>query len=141
MRREAEGVDEEEDRAVAGAGVLGRLAGGAEDGLDVLAVRLDRVHAERDGAVGEVVDRAVHVEYGVDSAHLLFSTQKIAGTFQSCARFSASWNMPVFVAPSPRNATATLGSLCCLNAYAAPAMIPSPPPTTAFEPMLPRGMS
>ena len=31
---------------------------------------------------------------GVDSAHLLSSRTNTAGTFQSCARFNASWNDP-----------------------------------------------
>ena len=42
---------------------------------------------------------------GVDSAQWLSSSTNTAGTFQSCARFSASWNVPMFVAPSPKNAT------------------------------------
>ena len=47
---------------------------------------------------------------GVDSAQWLSSQTNTAGTFQSCPRLSASWNAPVLVAPSPKNATATRGS-------------------------------
>ena len=46
---------------------------------------------------------------GVDSAQWLCSQTNTAGTFQSWARLSASWKVPMFVAPSPKNATATLG--------------------------------
>src|SRR3954464_8793561 len=56
---------------------------------------------------------------GADSAHLLSSSTNTAGTFQSCARFSASWNVPMFVAPSPKNATATRGSPRSWNGGAA----------------------
>ena len=66
---------------------------------------------------------------------------KTAGTFQSWARFSASWKVPMFVAPSPKNATPTRGSPRSLNASAAPVMAGSPPPTTAFAPRFPRSTS
>ena len=66
---------------------------------------------------------------------------KTAGTVQSCARFSDSWNVPMFVAPSPKKATATRGSERSLKASAAPTMPGSPPPTTAFAPRFPRSKS
>ncbi len=47
----------------------------------------------------------------------------------------------MFVAPSPKNATATRGSERILKASAAPTMPGSPPPTTAFAPMFPRSKS
>ena len=78
---------------------------------------------------------------GVDSAQWLFSQTNTAGTFQSCARFSASWKVPMFVAPSPKKASATRGSPRSLNASAAPAIPGSPPPTTALAPRLPRSTS
>ena len=78
---------------------------------------------------------------GVDSAHSLFSQTKSVFVFQSCARLSDSWNVPVFVAPSPKNATATRGSSRSLNARPAPTIAGSPPPTTAFAPRLPRSTS
>ena len=53
---------------------------------------------------------------GVDSAHSLFSQTNSVFVFQSCARLSDSWKVPVFVAPSPKNATATRGSSRSLNA-------------------------
>src|SRR5205085_2772612 len=78
---------------------------------------------------------------GVDSAHLLSSRTKTAGTFQSCAMFNASWNVPMFVAPSPKNATATRGSPRSWNASAMPVICGRPPPTTAFAPRFPRSTS
>ncbi len=42
---------------------------------------------------------------GVDSAQWLFSQTKTVFVFQSCARLSDSWKVPMFVAPSPKNAT------------------------------------
>ena len=42
--------------------------------------------------------------------------------------FSASWNVPMFVAPSPKNASATRGSPRSWNASAAPVICGSPPP-------------
>src|SRR5919202_1799333 len=59
---------------------------------------------------------------GVDSAQWLFSQTNTAGTFHSCARLSDSWNVPMFVAPSPKNATATRGSSRNWNASAAPTL-------------------
>ena len=54
-------------------------------------------------------------DIGVDSAQPFISSTKSAGTFQSCARLSDSWNVPVLVAPSPKNATATRCSLAELE--------------------------
>ena len=79
--------------------------------------------------------------FGVDSAQPLSSHTKTAGTVQSCARLSASWNVPVFVEPSPKKATATRGSFRNLKASAAPAIAGRPPPTTAFAPRFPRSTS
>ena len=90
--------------------------------------------AER-SRIGECCDS------GVDSAHLLSSSTNTAGTFQSWARLSASWNVPMFVAPSPKNARATRGSPRIWNASAAPVMCGRPPPMTALAPMFPRSMS
>ncbi len=75
---------------------------------------------------------------GVDSAQPLFSSTNTTGSRQSCARFIDSWKAPVFVAPSPKKGTAMRGSPRILKASAAPAIIGSPPPTTAFAPMFPR---
>ena len=80
-------------------------------------------------------------ELGVDSAQWFFSSTNSAGTFHSWARFSDSWNVPMFVAPSPKNATATRGSLRIWKASAAPVIAGRPPPTTAFAPRLPRSTS
>ena len=59
------------------------------------------------------------------------------GVFQTAAMFSASWNVPMLVAPSPKNVSATWGSLRSLKAIAAPTAIGSPAPTIALAPMLP----
>jgi hypothetical protein len=37
----------------------------------------------------------------------LFSQMKMTGSFQTAARFSASWKAPMLVAPSPRKQTVT----------------------------------
>jgi hypothetical protein len=47
----------------------------------------------------------------------------------------------MFVAPSPKNATATLGSPRSLKASAPPTIAGRPPPTTAFAPRFPRSTS
>ena len=78
---------------------------------------------------------------GVDSAQWLFSQTKTVFVFQSCARLSDSWKVPMFVAPSPKKATATRGSSRSLNARPAPTIAGRPPPMTAFAPMLPRSTS
>ncbi len=57
---------------------------------------------------------------GVDSAQWLFWQTNTVFVFQSWARFSDSWKVPMFVAPSPKNATATRGSSRILNASPAP---------------------
>ena len=98
--------------------MLERLARRLVDRLDVLAVDLRsracrrRPRACARSSIGECW-RA-----GVDSAQWLFSQTKTAGTFQSCARLSDSWKVPMFVAPSPKNATATRGSSRSLKASA-----------------------
>ncbi len=78
---------------------------------------------------------------GVDSAQWLFSQTNTVFVFQSCARLSDSWNVPVFVAPSPKNATATRGSPRIRKARPAPTTAGRPPPTTAFAPKFPRATS
>ena len=83
------------------------------------------MHPERDGAVAEIFEGQLLV-HGVDSAHLLSSSTNTAGTFQSCARLSASWNVPMFVAPSPKNASATRGSPRSWKASAAPVIAGRP---------------
>jgi hypothetical protein len=49
--------------------------------------------------------------------------------------------VPLLVAPSPKNATATRGSLRNWKASAAPVIAGMPPATTAFAPRLPRSTS
>ena len=78
---------------------------------------------------------------GVDSAQWLFWQTKTVLVFQSWARLSDSWKVPVFVAPSPKKATATRGSSRILKASPAPVIAGSPPPTTAFAPRFPRSTS
>src|SRR4051812_17248738 len=56
---ESHGVEVDEDRPVAAARVLERLVRGLVDGLDVLPVRLQRLHPERLRTLGEVADRRV----------------------------------------------------------------------------------
>jgi len=78
---------------------------------------------------------------GVDSAQWLFSQTNTVFVFHSCARFSDSWKVPMFVAPSPKNATATRGSSRSLKVKPAPTTAGSPPPMTALAPKLPRSTS
>ncbi len=59
------------------------------------------------------------------------------GAFHTAAMLSASWNVPMFVAPSPKKLSATFGRPCIWNPTAAPTAIGSPAPTIAFAPMLP----
>src|SRR6266542_1746444 len=56
---EALGVEVDEDGPLAGARVLERLPRGLVDRLDVLAVGLQRLHAERLGALREIAQRCV----------------------------------------------------------------------------------
>src|SRR2546430_17457756 len=75
---------------------------------------------------------------GVDSAQWLFSQTKTVFVFQSCARLSDSWNVPMFVAPSPKNATATRGSFRSLKARPAPVTAGRAPALDGVRPQLPR---
>jgi len=47
----------------------------------------------------------------------------------------------MFVAPSPKTASATRASPRSLNASAAPTVAGKPPPTTALAPIVPRATS
>ena len=62
---------------------------------------------------------------------------KTTGAFHTDAMFSASWKVPMFVAPSPKNVRATFGWPRYLNDIAAPTAIGMPAPTMALAPMLP----
>jgi len=50
---------------------------------------------------------AVTEAIGVYSMYRLFSQTNTTGNFQIAAKFSASWNAPIFVVPSPKKHTAT----------------------------------
>ncbi len=67
----------------------------------------------------------------------MFSQKKIAGSFHTAARFTASWNAPWATAPSPKNATATLRSARSWAAVAAPTAIGSPAATIPLAPKIP----
>src|SRR5260370_11194882 len=62
---------------------------------------------------------------------------KSAGSFHTDARLSASWKAPMFVAPSPKNATATWPVPRSRADQAAPAAIGRCPPTIPDEPNIP----
>jgi hypothetical protein len=68
----------------------------------------------------------------------LFSTTKTTGAFQMAAMFKASWNDPIFTAPSPQNETATRSSPCSFADIAAPTATGRPAPTIANAPIRPR---
>src|ERR1022692_4539994 len=53
------------------------------------------------------------------------------------AMFSASWNAPILVAPSPKKATATCPLSLSLADHAAPAASGRCAPTIAYEPSIP----
>src|SRR5271165_3352497 len=59
------------------------------------------------------------------------------GSDQTDARFSASWNAPMLVAPSPKKATATWLVPRSRADHAAPAAIGRCAPTIAYEPSIP----
>ena len=44
---------------------------------------------------------------GVNSAYPLFSQTNTTGSPMTAARLADSWKAPMFVAPSPKNGTAT----------------------------------
>ena len=67
----------------------------------------------------------------------LFSQTNSTGSAHTEARFSASWNAPMFVAPSPKNATATWPVPRSCADHAAPAAIGRCAPTIAYEPSMP----
>ena len=52
--------------------------------------------------------------------------------------FIASWNAPVAIAPSPKNATTRSPSPRSLAAKAAPTAIGNPAPTIPFAPKIPK---
>ena len=67
---------------------------------------------------------------GMASAKPLFSQTKMTGSFQIAARFSASWNEPVFDAPSPNMHMQIRSEPCCFIAMATPVAIGRLLPTT-----------
>jgi hypothetical protein len=70
----------------------------------------------------------------VPIAYRLFSQRKSTGSFQSEARFSASWNSPSATAPSPKTQAVTRIRPCRASANARPTAIGRPPPTIALPP-------
>ena len=68
---------------------------------------------------------------GVYSMYRLFSHTNTTGSRQTAARFSASWNAPMLVAPSPKNATATWSVPRSWADQAAPTAIGRCAPTIA----------
>ena len=72
----------------------------------------------------------------VYSMYRLFSQTNTTGSFQITAKFSASWNAPMFVVPSPKKHTAT----CSVPRYcadqAAPFAIVRCAPMIAYEPSM-----
>ena len=86
--------------------MLERLARLLVDLLHVLAVDLDRTRMSKASARLDMSSQTGECcQPGVDSAQWLFSQTKTVFVFQSWARLSDSWKVPVFVAPSPKNAT------------------------------------
>ena len=67
----------------------------------------------------------------VYSPYTLLSITKMTGSFQIAAKFSDSWNAPIFVAASPKSATPTFFFFWTWKASAAPTAIGIPPPIIA----------
>jgi hypothetical protein len=104
------------------------------------AVDLQRLHAERLGALGDVADRRV-LRSGVDSAHLLSSQhehRRHLPELREVERLVERADVRRAVAEE-RDGDARLAAH--LNASAAPVICGRPPPTTAFAPMFPRSTS
>ena len=74
---------------------------------------------------------------GIEIAHWLFSQTNTTGTERIEARFAASWKIPWFEPPSPKNATTTASLPCSRRPYAAPVAIASDPATIASAPSIP----
>ena len=64
-----------------------------------------------DAARTEMSVTAVVLDAAVNCAYLLFSHTNTTGRSCTPAKFNASWNVPLFAAPSPKKHTAT--SLRC----------------------------
>src|SRR3954466_6350774 len=63
----------------------------------------------------------------------LFSHTNSTGSVHTAARLSASWNAPMLVAPSPKNATATWSVPRSVADHAAPTAIGRGDPTMGYE--------
>ena len=66
---------------------------------------------------------------------------KTTGAFHTAAMFSASWKVPMFVAPSPKNVIAAESVPRSFAESAAPTATGSPAPTIANAPIRPREKS
>src|SRR5580700_11084118 len=86
--------------AVAGTRFFVCSIGGAKNFVGVVAV-----DDEARSAAGCCT--AVTSPIGVYSMYRLFSQTKITGSFHTAAKFSASWNAPILVVPSPKKHTET----------------------------------
>ena len=73
---------------------------------------------------------------GVERPYWLFSTTKSTGSFQTAARFTASWKSPSLVPPSPLNVAATRGSLRSWAARARPSATGSMAPRWLIMPTM-----
>jgi hypothetical protein len=64
----------------------------------------------------------------------LFSQTNTTGSDHTAAMFSASWNAPMFVVPSPKKHTVTFSLPCTWSAHAIPQAIGRCAPMIAYEP-------
>ena len=62
---------------------------------------------------------------------------KTIGSFNAHAMLATSWNAPMLVAPSPKNATEMLPLPWYLSVNAAPTAMGEPAPTMPFAPSMP----
>ena len=68
----------------------------------------------------------VVVIWGLYSPYRLLVMMNTTGVFQTAAMLSASWNVPMLVAPSPKKVSAPNGRFWSLNASAAPTAMGKP---------------
>ena len=84
---------------------------------------------------------AVAFDTGIDSPYRLFSQTKMTGSFQSEAKFTASWNAPVLAAPSPKKQTTHWSVLRIFMDNPTPVASGMPEPTMPTLPKTPRLIS
>ncbi len=84
---------------------------------------------------------SIALSVGVYSPYMLCSQTNTTGSCRAQAMFAASWNAPMFVEASPKNATETWSEPLYLLRNPAPTAIGTPAPTMPFAPSMPSDRS